>query len=66
MRSFDVPELEHNPPTAEYVGSLDCVLISTDHSAFDWVEIVKNAALVVDTRNATQAVTEGREKIHMA
>jgi len=66
MRSFDVPELEHNPPTAQYVGSLDCVLISTDHSAFDWVEIVKNAALVVDTRNATQAVTDGREKIHMA
>ena len=66
MRSFDVPELEHSPPTAEYVSSLDCVLISTNHSAFDWVEIVKNAALVVDTRNATQAVTDGREKIHMA
>ena len=66
MRSFDVPELKHSPPTAEYVSSLDCVLISTDHSAFDWVKIVKNASLVVDTRNATQAVTDGREKIHMA
>ncbi len=66
MRSFDVPELEHSPATAEYVSSLDCVLISTDHSVFDWVEIVKNAVLVVDTRNATQAVTDGREKIHMA
>ena len=66
MRSFDVPELKHNPPTPEYVSSLDCVLISTDHSAFNWTEIVKDAALVVDTRNATQAVTDGREKIHMA
>ena len=66
MRSFDVPELKHSPPTAEYVSSLDCVLISTDHSAFDWVQIVKDASLVVDTRNATQAVTDGREKIHMA
>ena len=66
MRSFDVPELKHSPPTAEYVSSLDCVLISTDHSAFDWVQIVKDASLVVDTRNATQAVTDGREKIQMA
>ncbi len=66
MRSFDVPELEHCPATAEYVSSLDCVLISTDHSAFDWDQIVKNAKLIVDTRNATKAVTEGREKIHMA
>ena len=66
MRSFDVPKLEHSEATAEYVGSLDCVLISTDHSVFDWVEIVKNAKLVVDTRNATHAVTVGREKIYMA
>ena len=66
MRSFDVPELEHSPPTAEYVSSLDCVLIATNHSAFDWPEIVKNALMVVDTRNATHAVTDGREKIYMA
>jgi len=66
MRSFDVPELEHNEATTEYVSSLDCVLISTDHSAFDWNEIVKNAQLVVDTRNAAHAVTVGREKIYMA
>ena len=66
MRSFDVPELEHNAATAEYVSSLDCVLIATAHSAFDWNEIVQNARLVVDTRNATHAVTAGREKIHMA
>ena len=66
MRSFDVPELEHNAATAEYVGSLDCVLIATDHSVFDWDEIVNNAELVVDTRNAAHAVTAGREKIFMA
>ena len=66
MRSFDVPELEHNDATAEYVQSLDCVLIATDHSVFDWIEIVKNAELVVDTRNAAHAVSVGREKIYMA
>ena len=66
MRSFDVPDLSHNPASDEYVSSLDCVLIATNHSAFDWPEIVKNAQLVVDTRNATLAVTDGREKIYMA
>lgn len=66
MRSFDVPDLSHNPASDEYVSSLDCVLIATNHSAFDWPEIVKNAQLVVDTRNATHAVTDGREKIYMA
>lgn len=66
MRSFDVPELSHNEPTPEYVGSLDCVLIATDHSVFDWEQIVKSANLIVDTRNATHLVTSEREKIHMA
>ncbi len=66
MRHFDVPALEHNEATAEYISSLDCVLIATDHSAFDWEEIVPHADLVVDTRNATQQVTTGREKIYKA
>jgi len=66
MRHFDVPELSHNEPTEDYVSSLDCVLIATDHTAFQWDEIVKNAKLVIDTRNAAKDVTQGREKIHMA
>ena len=44
----------------------DCVLISTDHSSYDWNFIVKNAQLVVDTRNATLDVKQGREKIFKA
>ena len=63
MRHFDVPAMDHCEPTPEYLESLDCVLISTDHTAFDWEQIVKHAQLVVDTRNATKDVTEGREKI---
>ena len=35
------------------VRTYDCVLISTDHSAYDYDMIVRNAQLVVDTRNAT-------------
>jgi UDP-N-acetyl-D-glucosamine dehydrogenase len=43
--------------------SYDCVLISTDHSAYDYARIVRYAKLVVDTRNATAEVKTGRSKI---
>ena len=33
--------------------SYDCVLIATDHSVYDYDMIVRNAKLIVDTRNAT-------------
>jgi UDP-N-acetyl-D-glucosamine dehydrogenase len=39
------------------------VLIATDHSAYDYPTIVRHAELVVDTRNATRGVADGREKI---
>jgi UDP-N-acetyl-D-glucosamine dehydrogenase len=35
----------------------DCVLIVTDHSSYDYSDIVKRAKLVVDSRNATQGLT---------
>ena len=41
----------------------DCILIATDHSDYDYDWIVKNAQLVVDTRNATGGVKTGRKKI---
>ena len=34
----------------------DCVLIATDHSAYNYKSIVKGSSLTVDTRNATAAV----------
>ena len=49
--------------TAKMLGSHDCVLISTDHSNYDYKWIVKNAKLVVDTRNATVNVRAGKTKI---
>lgn len=66
MRHYDVPRLASEPLTSEYLSSLDCVLIATDHSAYDWEFIVRYARLVVDTRNATQNVSLGREKITKA
>jgi UDP-N-acetyl-D-glucosamine dehydrogenase len=36
----------------EAAGEADCVVIVTDHSAFDYAGLVKRAKLIVDTRNA--------------
>ncbi|HET9221134.1 MAG TPA: nucleotide sugar dehydrogenase [Roseiflexaceae bacterium] len=47
----------------ELLSSADCVVIITQHSIFDYQRIVAHARVVVDTRNATRAVREGREKI---
>ena len=49
--------------TPEYLAAQDCVLIATDHTAYDYSFIVKHSRLVIDTRNATKPVTAGREKI---
>jgi UDP-N-acetyl-D-glucosamine dehydrogenase len=49
--------------TGPMLKSYDCVLIATDHDAYDYDWIVKHARLVVDTRNATANVKTGRKKI---
>jgi UDP-N-acetyl-D-glucosamine dehydrogenase len=48
---------------AKSLTKYDLVLVSTDHSAYDWDFIVQNSKLVVDTRNATAGVRTNREKI---
>ena len=49
--------------SAKMLASYDVVLISTAHSAYDFDWIVRNAKLVVDTRNATSNVRTNRRKI---
>ena len=51
------------PLTPEFLAGLDCVLIATDHSAYDYDMIVRNAPLIIDTRNATKNITHFRDKI---
>jgi UDP-N-acetyl-D-glucosamine dehydrogenase len=41
--------------TEDAVAAADCVLVLTNHSAFDYGMIARHAALVVDTRNALRA-----------
>jgi len=67
MRHYpELPQLESQPLTPAYLAAQDCVLISTDHSAYDYNFIVEHSQFVLDTRNATRQVTHGREKIRKA
>jgi UDP-N-acetyl-D-mannosaminuronate dehydrogenase/intein/homing endonuclease len=63
MRHWPHLHMTSTPLTAEFLAAQDCVLIATDHTAYDYGFIVANSRLVVDTRNATKTVTIGREKI---
>src|SRR4029079_3857967 len=63
MRRYPHLRMNSQEWAVEYLSAQDCVLIATDHSAYDYAWIVANSSLVVDTRNATRDVTSGREKI---
>ena len=57
-------ETAHSEPlTPELLAAQDLVLIATNHSGVDYEEVVRHARQVLDTRNATRGVAEGREKI---
>ena len=43
---------------------VDIVIITTDHSLYDYEKIVAEANLLYDTRNATKNVVNNREKIN--
>lgn len=49
--------------TEKLLQKADCVVITTAHSCYDYNWIVKHAPLIIDTRNATRDVREGRRKI---
>jgi len=50
-------DLQTRSTPLEELGNYDCVLIVTDHSCYDYANIVKEAQLVVDTRNATKGMS---------
>ena len=62
MREYDLKMTSKKIAPAMLKG-YDAVIISTDHSAYDYAAIVRHAKLVIDTRNACKNVTKGREKI---
>lgn len=66
MRHYDLPAMESQPLSEEFLASQDAVLIATDHTDFDYESIVRHSQLVIDTRNATANVKQGRDKIRKA
>lgn len=65
-----IPEFKHSGKvyksveiTKEAIAAADIVILTTDHSNYDYNMIVENAKVVLDTRNAAKEVAN-REKIH--
>jgi UDP-N-acetyl-D-glucosamine dehydrogenase len=50
--------LEAAPESAS--GDADCVVIITDHTAFDYPGLLERASLIVDTRNALKGVRSNK------
>jgi UDP-N-acetyl-D-glucosamine dehydrogenase len=48
--------LASQPLTEEFVAGQDCLLVVTDHSAFDFDWIARHGRLIVDTRNALKGM----------
>ena len=44
-------------------GAYDCVVVATDHNSIDYAQLVDDAQLVVDLRNATGAKGTASEKV---
>jgi len=65
-----IPELHHEnvdlssvPDLMKAVESVDCVVIITNHSQYDYPAIHKKAKCVVDTRNALGKLGKGDPKV---
>jgi UDP-N-acetyl-D-glucosamine dehydrogenase len=63
MRRYPHLKMSSQDLTPDLLCSQDCILIVTDHSAYDWPWIVEHSSLIVDTRNATRDVASHRERI---
>lgn len=65
-----VPQLRLNGTTLRSVAisesklkNADCIVIATDHSNYDYEEIIEKSKLIIDTRNATGNVRHHCAKI---
>jgi len=62
QREYDL-QMKSKDLSPRMLAGYDAVLISTNHSAYDYRAIVKHAKLVIDTRNATAGIRAGRGKV---
>ncbi len=52
------------PDLTETLRDVDCVVIITNHSDYDYAAILREAELIVDTRNAIGDIGQGNPKVH--
>lgn len=62
-RKYDFSHLVSVPLDGDNLARFDCVLIVTDHSSYDFSQIAQDAALLIDTRNATRSLDCSRGKV---
>jgi UDP-N-acetyl-D-glucosamine dehydrogenase len=65
MRRYSF-QLESTELTAETLAATDCILLATDHSAYDYPFILEHADLIVDTRNVFSGLAGAAEKVVQA
>ena len=69
-----VPELENVPKYPQLkmksrqldypqMKSYDAVVIATNHSSYQWKEVVKHSTLIIDTQNVTTNIEGAKEKV---
>jgi UDP-N-acetyl-D-glucosamine dehydrogenase len=63
MRHYNFQGMRSIDLTPDKLNRYSAVVIATDHSSYDYNFIVRNARLVIDTRNATRDVTDHRDRI---
>ena len=61
--SLDTGTLSSMSLDDKLIETMDCVVIITDHSQYDYQSIVDMAQCIVDTRNATKGVQGNKNKI---
>ena len=49
--------MAHTPLEEVLTAGIDCAVIVTDHHGFDYVDLVRRAPVVVDTRNALKGIS---------
>ena len=52
--------LKRQSTALERVGDFDCVLLVTDHTAYDYAALVEGSKIFVDTRNATRGMASAK------
>ncbi len=62
VRKYDL-QLESTELTPENIAAMDCLVLATDHSAYDYRHLLDHARLIVDTRNAFAGLEGAANKV---